>query len=83
MTDDRAKRPTMGGSFEPPFCCPNRTARQSTLLASFAHQGPEGDSAALSAPAYTQETNTTTGDHHAEHNTRRRTVHRRKHRGNN
>ena len=65
-----------------PFCCPNRTARQSTLLASFAHQGPELDSAALSTPDNTKETNpTTTGDHHAEQNTRRRTVHRRKHRG--
>ena len=64
-----------------PFCCPNQTVRQSTLLPIFAHQGPELDSAVLSAPAYTKETNPTTGDHHAEQNTRRRTVHRRKHRG--
>ena len=36
------KRLTMGGSNEPPFCCPERTARQSTLLTSFAHQRPRG-----------------------------------------
>ena len=57
-----------------PFCCPNRTARQSKLHT----KGPELYSAALSTPANTKETNpTTTGDHHAEHNSRRRTVHRR------
>ena len=61
-----------------------QTARQSTLLTSFAHQGPDLNSAALSTPANTKETNpTTTGDHHVEHNSRRRTVHRRKHRGGN
>ena len=59
----------MGGSFEPPFLLPEedqtgRTARHSTLLDSFAHQGPIGgsdklNSAALSTPANTQETNTT------------------------
>ena len=82
----------MGGSFEPPFLLAEedqtgRTARHSTLLASFAHQGPIGrdklNRVALSVPAHTQETNPTTGDHHAEQNKRRRTVHHRKHRGSN
>ena len=92
ITDHRAKRPTMGGSIEPPFLLPQedrtagQTARHSTLMASFAHQGPIGrdklNRAALSVPANTKETNPTTGDHHAEQDTRRRTVHRRKHRGN-
>ena len=76
----------MGGSIEPPFLLAEedqtgRTDRQSTLLTSLHTKGPDLNSAALSAPDNTKETNTTTGDHHAEQNTRRRTVHRRKHRG--
>ena len=72
----------MGGSNEPPFLLPYQDSSPEHVADQLAHPGPEGDSAALSAPAYTQETNpTTTGDHHAKHNTRRRTVHRRKRRG--
>ena len=51
-------------------------------------KGPEGarqlDSVALNSLTNTKKTHSSsTGDHHAEHNTRRRTVHHRKHRGSN
>ena len=66
---------------EPPFLLPQedrtagQTALHSTLLTSLHTKGPERHSAALSAPANTKEENpTSTGDHHAEHNTRRRAV---------
>ena len=71
-----------------PFCCPTRPEQQAKQPArarcwpALHTKGPEYDSAALSTPANTQETNTTNRNHHAAPNTRLRTVHRRKHRGN-
>ena len=75
----------MGGSIEPPFLLPKenhtvgQTARQSTLQTPRAQRQRQLDST-----VYTKKTNTiSTGDHHVEHDTRRRTVHRRKYRGSN
>ena len=47
ITDARAKRPTMGGSIEPPFLLPQeaRTAHQSTLPTSLHTKGPGGATA--------------------------------------
>ena len=69
ITDDKAKRPTMGGSNEPPILLPKRIEQQAKQLCT--PKAQTADSAALSAPANMQETNTTTGDHHAEQNARR------------
>ena len=82
LTDGRAKK-TPDGRLDRAahFAARIGQPAQSTLLTNLHTKGPDLNSAALSTPANTKETNTTTGDHHVEHNSRRRTVHRRKHRG--
>ena len=79
---------------EPPFLLPQEDGKQTKqpararcwpALHTKAQRARKLDGTALNTPANTKKMNSssTTGDHHAEHDTRRRTVHRRKHRGSN